>query len=222
MGLDRGHYERAFEAFVRGRRIPCLSVDDARKALLPGARGFSAPEGSADADSASVDAPVDALKSFDFVVYAESVNLLVDVKGRRAGAPSPATGRARLESWATMEDVRSLRVWERLFGPGFRAALVFVYLCHDQPPDGLFQEVVAHQDRWYALRGILLDDYRAAMKVRSRRWGTVDLPARDFERLSQPLSSAWLSRICPAAPQDVATSSSTPTACLAGPCSRGR
>jgi hypothetical protein len=193
MGLDRGHYERAFEAFVRGRRIPCLSVDDARKALLPGARGFSASEGAADTDSASVE----ALKSFDFVVYAESVNLLVDVKGRRAGAPSPATGRARLESWATMEDVRSLRVWERLFGPGFRAALVFVYLCHDQPPDGLFQEVVVHQDRWYALRGILLDDYRAAMKVRSRRWGTVDLPARDFERLSQPLSSAWFSRITP-------------------------
>lgn len=193
VGLDRGHYERAFETFVRSRRIPCISVDDVRKALLPGARGFTTADGGTDSQSVAGD----ALKSFDFVVYAESVNLLVDVKGRRAGSPSRLTGRARLESWATIEDVRSLRVWERLFGSGFRAALVFVYLCQDQPPDGLYQEVVVCQDRWYALRGILLDDYQAAMKVRSPRWGTVDLPANVFERLSHPLSAAWFSRIVP-------------------------
>jgi hypothetical protein len=41
---------------------------------------------------------------------------------------------------------------------------------------------------WYALRAITLDAYAGAMRVRSPRWGTVDLPRADFERLSQPFA----------------------------------
>jgi len=52
------HYEAAFEGFLRDRGIPCVAVDEAKKALFANAR----------------------LKSFDFVVYSKNgPNLLVDV-----------------------------------------------------------------------------------------------------------------------------------------------
>ncbi|MCB9844991.1 MAG: HYExAFE family protein [Phycisphaeraceae bacterium] len=163
------HYEQAFEAFLRDRRIPYVSVDDARKSLLPG--GVGEPG---------------SLKSFDYVLYGEVENLLVEVKGRRVGG---AVGsRRRLENWVTAEDLRSLTAWEGLFGPGFAAALVFVYWCEGQPPDGLFQEVIDWRDRWYAVRVMRLADYVPHAKVRSRKWGTVDLPREAFERLSHPLT----------------------------------
>src|SRR5690606_25656822 len=85
------HYERAFEAYLRSRRIPYVAVDEARKTLLPGPGPGTASR--------------PAIKSFDFVVYGRNTNLLVDIKGRRvayarrrAGSPL-AVG--RLDSWVT-------------------------------------------------------------------------------------------------------------------------
>lgn len=167
------HYERAFQAFLLARRIPFVAVSEARKALAPAAAPPGAPEG---------------LKSFDFVLYGRPLNLLADVKGRKVPPTRRPGGRARLESWVTAEDVRSLDQWERLFGPGFAGAFVFAYWCPDQPPDGLFQEVFAFEGAWYALRAVLLADYRSRMRPRSARWGTVDLPAAEFTTLSHPLS----------------------------------
>jgi hypothetical protein len=231
VSLRRHHYERAFEQSLRDRRIPYVSVDDARKALLPegaglkatfaagddagGMGGIGGRESEARGGGASVSL---ALKSFDFVVYSEGVNLLVDVKGRKVagrqltgpGGPGVRGGRggrggsARLECWATEDDCRCLRVWSQLFGRGFRSAFVFVYWCDAQPPDGLFQEVVEYQARWYAIRAILLDDYVAVMRRRSARWGTVDLSQRDFERLSHPLTDRFMVTI-PAAEALAAT-----------------
>jgi radical SAM superfamily enzyme YgiQ (UPF0313 family) len=162
MAQRRHHYEQAFEGYLRAHRIPYVAVDEAKKALLP--RGSAAG----------------SLKSFDFVIYGEGANLLVEVKGRKAG-------RRRLESWVTLEDLASLRRWEELFGPEFQAAFVFVYWHEDQPADALFQEVFDSRGRWYALRCVRVGDYAAGMKVRSPRWRTVELPRGWFERVSAPL-----------------------------------
>jgi hypothetical protein len=258
----RHHYERAFEAYLRLRRVPYVAVDEARRALLPevaapgprrrkrngatpaAAEGLSAEVAEALNRAPEPLAPMvgegrSALKSFDFVLYDSARNLLVDVKGRKVtrrmggrssirealanrrgpgglagsaeepgGPEDPADERAlsaleadpgwslnrrgRLESWVTQDDVDSLRRWEELFGEGFASAFVFVYWCDEQPPDGLFQEVFDFQGRWYALRAITLADYAGAMKTRSARWRTVDLPAEAFERLSQPFASPWI------------------------------
>ncbi|MGD9693055.1 MAG: HYExAFE family protein [Phycisphaerales bacterium] len=174
---DRGrHYERAFEDYLRRRRVPYVCVDDARQALLPEGASLGAPEDGALRRR--------ALKSFDFVVYGEGGNLLIDVKGRRV-APR-ARGVGRLESWVTLDDVESLGCWERLFGAGYVGVFVFVYWCDGQPPDGLFQEVFTYRERWYAVRSVTLGAYASEMRTRSARWRTVHLPTREFERLSQP------------------------------------
>jgi len=177
----RHHYERAFESYLRERRIPYVAVNEARKSLLP-------PEARLRLSGA--DRGETALKSFDFVVYGENSNLLIEIKGRKVPTrKTPGTTGARLDCWVTLDDVASLRAWERLFGPGYAGTFVFVYQCSDQPPDGLFQEVIEREGRWYALRAIALGDYESAMKTRSPRWRTVDLPSEAFARLSRPFSA---------------------------------
>lgn len=179
------HYERAFEAYLRARRTPYVSVDEARQTLLPVGRDTCA--------KTHASANRHSLKSFDFVVSAEGSNLLVDVKGRKASFSRRPGSNGRLESWVTQEDVDSLRIWQELFGKGFRAAFVFLYWCERQPPDALFPETLEWSGRWYALRTVLLEDYVAAMKPRSTRWRTVHLPQGACERLSSSLSgpTSW-------------------------------
>ncbi len=180
MAQRRHHYEHAFEEYLRVRRIPYVAVDEARKALLP--RGPVATVRSpADIGAAA------SLKSFDFVIYGQGTNLLVEVKGRQVRGG----GRGRLESWVTLDDVSSLQRWEGLFGPEFQAAFLFVYWCESQPPDALFQEVFEHRGRWYALRAVRVRDYARVMKVRSPKWRTVNVPTAAFEKISSPFASQW-------------------------------
>ena len=185
MSVRRHHYERAFEAYLRDRRIPYVSVADARKSLLPETACLrqDAPDGKSHK----------SLKSFDFMIYGKHENLLIEVKGRKVPMARGGTGKRqnstrRLECWVTRQDLDSLQTWEKLFGDGFEAAFCFCYWCEDQPPDGLFQELIVHQERWYALRSIRLRDYVSAIRVRSASWETFDMPAREFEALSHPLA----------------------------------
>jgi hypothetical protein len=183
MAQRRHHYERALEAYLRERRVPYVAVNEAKKALLPRGADLTMER----------DGERRSLKGFDFVVYGNGSNLLLEAKGRRLprlrlkdGSPA----KARLESWVTRDDVESLRAWSTLFGEGFEPVFVFVYWCDDVPPDGLFSEVFEHGGRWYTLRCVTLGDYAACMKTRSPKWGTVNLPAADYERLWRRLLAA--------------------------------
>lgn len=177
MAQRRHHYEAAFEAFLRAARIPYVAVDEARRALVPRGADLRLSTG-------------ERLKSFDFVLYGGSGNLLTEVKGRRLGSAGVGAGRRgpRMECWVTREDVESLTAWEGLFGEAFEAAFVFVYWCDELPPDALFEEMIEHRGRWYALRAVRVRDFRESMKPRSERWGTLDLRRADFDRLSRPLA----------------------------------
>lgn len=159
------HYEAAFEAFLRERKIPYVAVDEAKKALFASAK----------------------LKSFDFVVYSQNgPNLLVDVKGRQAKQSSTRRG---YENWTTERDVEDLVQWQEVFGEGFKAVLTFVYWIEAPmiPEPGTFE----FRERWYQLMGIDLLEYRDHMRRRSAKWATVCLSAEDFRQLARPLES-WL------------------------------
>lgn len=180
MAQRRHHYEHAFERFLRDQRVPYISVDEAKKSLLPERTRITTRRG---------DAEPKKLKNFDFVIYGDGGNLLVEVKGRRLpkirlldGTPA----KPRMESWVTRDDIDALRRWSELFGLEFEPMFVFMYWCDDVPPDGLFVETVVSRGRWYTMRCIDLESYTSAMKVRSPKWGTVNLSSSDFERLSRP------------------------------------
>ena len=190
MGQRHHHYERAFEAMARKLRVPCVSVNEAKRALVPGKDSYRFAGANGKTVSRS-------LKNFDFVLYGPGSNLLVDVKGRRLAPAAKAarvgrssSGRSpRLESWVSAEDVRSMLAWQSLFGPDFEAAFVFYY-SSDQPPAGdLFDEIFGFEGMWYAPRIVAVDDYAREMKTRSKRWATVDLPREAFEAHAGPLLS---------------------------------
>lgn len=201
MAQRRHHYEHAFEAYLRARRIPYVAVDEARKALLPESHqlrlAVPASVRGAIPGEAGQHVPVrqSALKSFDFVIYGQGSNVLVEIKGRRVARRAGRAGGAavgRLETWVTQDDVESLQAWQQLFGPAFFAAFVFIYWCDEQPPDGLFQEIFEHRERWYAMRAVRLDQYLRGMRTRSPRWRTVHIPPDMFERISQPFAPGSL------------------------------
>jgi len=159
------HYEAAFEAFLRDKGIPCVAVDEAKRALFANAK----------------------LKSFDFVVYSKNgPNLLVDVKGRQLCSKG---SRRSFETWTTEQDVVDLMQWQQGFGEGYKAVLTFIYWIapplHEEP--GMF----LHRGRWYQMMGVELAEYRDHMRRRSAKWETVALPAEDFRSLARPIES-WL------------------------------
>jgi hypothetical protein len=174
MGLRRHHYERAFEHYLGQARIPYIAFEEARDALLASPARLHTAR--------APDAP--PLKSFDFLLYTPSGNLLVDVKGRRIGRPT-----ARLESWATEDDVLSLTAWADLFGDGFSSALAFVYWCDAPLTGSMFENTFEHDGRWYALRAAPLEAYAARMRQRSPKWRTVDLAPADFDAVSMSLTA---------------------------------
>ena len=65
---------------------------------------------------------------------------------------------------------------------------MFVFWCDEQPADALFEEIIEHRDRWYAVRAVRVAEYARAMRPRSARWGTVHLDPKTFERISGPLA----------------------------------
>lgn len=162
--MDRTcHYEAAFEALLRQRRVPYVPVDEAKKALFGQAK----------------------LKSFDFMVYSQKgPNLLVDIKGRQA-----CQGNGGFQTWASQQDVDDLMQWQQVFGPGYLAVLMFVYWI--DPPLVPDPSVFEHNGRSYLLLGVDLESYRAHMRRRSTRWQTVCLPAQDFRELARPLDQ-WV------------------------------
>jgi hypothetical protein len=163
------HYAAAFEAFLREKGIPCVAVDEAKKALFANAK----------------------LKSVDFVVDSQTgPNLLVDVKGRQLRNGGGAGGTRRsFETWATEQDVVDLMQWEQVFGDGYKAVLTFIYWI--DPPLAAEPGMFLHRGRWYQMMGVDLGEYRNHMRRRSPKWETVALPAEDFRSLARPIES-WL------------------------------
>ncbi len=161
--LRWNHYERAFEAYLRDRRIPFLAVEEHRRTRLE--------DGT-------------TLKSLDFVVsQATGPSWLIDVKGRKF--PSGANG-GYWKHWSTRDDLVGIRRWETIFGGRFAGLFVFAYhVCgpfSPLPVDQLFQYGGNH----YAFVGIRLADYLPEIRVLSTRWQTFSMPVKRFRALARP------------------------------------
>ena len=170
MANRSNHYEAAFEAQIRARRVPCVAIDEAKRALAVDG-GFKSP---------------------DFLLYpGDGPNLVVEVKGKRG---KNATGRRRWENWVTTDDLDGLARWQRLFGPSFRSVLVFAYA--ERPPafglppgEGGF----AFRGRIYRFWTVELDDYLEHLRSRGPSWKAVAMARHAFRRRVRPLDD-WLDR----------------------------
>ena len=167
--MDRSnHYEAAFEAYLRSKRVAFVPVDEAKRAELGGQN----------------------TKSLDFIVVGpDSAKLVVDVKGRRFPGGKPDSPRFVWQNWSTQDDVAGLTRWAAQFGPEFRGVLAFVYRI--EPPFAVPADTpdrFAHRDHNYLMRAVDVATYQLHMKPRSPRWGTVHLPTADFRRVVRPFS----------------------------------
>lgn len=161
-------YEAAFEDYVRSRGIPCVPVEESKKATFRDAK----------------------LKSFDFIVYSsQATNWLVDIKGRRWAARS-ATSKPTWENWVTEADLNGLRSWENVFGDDFRGLLVFAYRIEsaNSPPPEITHIFREHR---YVFAGVPIVAYAERARTRSPKWGTVNLSVRDFAECVRPVAH-WL------------------------------
>src|SRR5262245_15695299 len=99
------HYEAAFEAYLQWHRYCYVAVDESRRAFLGESR----------------------VKNLDFIVHANGVKLLIDVKGRRYPAGTAEKPRRVWECWSTQDDIDGLQRWQSVFGGEFIGVLVFAY-----------------------------------------------------------------------------------------------
>ena len=162
------HYEAAFEGYIRSIRVPCVAVDEAKRALVG----------------------EDGVKSPDFLLYPRGgLNLVVEVKGKKG---KDGSGRRPWENWVTLDDLDGLVRWQAMFGPGFRSILAFAY-AEPPPPfplppgDGSY----AFRGRLYRFWAVGLDDYIANLRSRGPAWKAVAMARREFRRRVRPLQE-WL------------------------------
>ena len=168
MAIRSNHYEAAFEAYIRALRVPCVAIDEAKRAIF-GEEGVKNP---------------------DFLLYPRySSNLVVEVKGKRG---KNARGRRDWENWVTTDDLEGLVRWQATFGPGFRSILAFAYAEVPQvfalPRENGSFEFRGLEYRFWAVG---LDDYVAHLRSRGPAWKAVAMARKAFRRRVRPLHE-WL------------------------------
>jgi hypothetical protein len=162
------HYEAAFEAYLRVRRLPYIAVDEARRSLVD--------EGS--------------IKSLDFIVSPPGqASWLVDVKGRRF--PSGEEQHQYWKNWSTRDDLRSLAAWQAQFGAGFVPLLVFAYQLVANRSPLPRDEIFEFRGQHYGFLAVRLVDYAPHARPLSDSWDTVAMPTGLFRRAARPLEH-WL------------------------------
>lgn len=165
-------YEQAFENWLIDNGVRYVAVDQHKRRFF--ARG--------------------KIKSFDFLLYPGGTGpIIAEVKGRKFRGTN-LSGLRGMENWVTMDDVRGLISWERIFKSdpaprkcGNEAAFIFAYRFENVDVDADGREVYDFEDHQYVFCAVRLDDYRQFMTVRSPKWQTVTMPAAKFREFAIPL-----------------------------------
>lgn len=165
--MDRNNpYEAAFEGYLKANGFCYVGVDEGRRAMLG-------------------DRPV---KNLDFIVLgACGSRLLIDVKGRQFPGGPPTKPKYTWENWATNDDITGLRTWLEVFGQGYTALFLFMYRL--QPNVEVAADTIdlwTFREQQYLLRAVTIEDYVAHMKIRSPKWGTVNLPGNTYRTIARP------------------------------------
>ncbi len=163
--LSPNHYEQAFEHWLNDHHVQYVRADEHKR----------------------IGSVRRSVKNFDFLLHAgPERRIIAEVKGRIFKGTSVAamTG---LECWVTLDDVRSLQMWQRVLG--HEAVFVFAYriLNIDVDLDG-HESLLVGQDR-YLFWAVCVDGYACHMKRRSPKWRTVTLPAEKFREVAIDLAA---------------------------------
>src|SRR5688572_4852351 len=166
MAKRDNHYESAFEAYLRDRRVAYVAVDEQRRSRINGG----------------------SLKNVDFLVSpADGATLLVDVKGRRF--PSGQRHKQYWRNWSTWDDLRSLARWQDQLGAGALALFGFAYHVVAERSPLPAEQLYEHRGRRYALLAVRAADYIRFARPLSAKWQTVSMPAALFRQAAVPFDN---------------------------------
>jgi hypothetical protein len=157
------HYEAAFEAYLRQRRVAYVGVDEQRRSHLG--------DGT--------------LKNVDFLVSpADGATLLVDVKGRRF--PSGQRHKQYWRNWTTWDDLRSLARWQDRLGDGSLALFGFVFHVVGERSPVPAGDLFVFRQQQYAILAVRVADYIRFARPLSAKWQTASIPAAVFRQAAIP------------------------------------
>jgi hypothetical protein len=169
MANRHNHYESAFEAYLRQKQIPYMAIDETKRPKVTNG----------------------SLKNLDFIVSPTGTSgLLTDVKGRLF--PTGSHKKQYWKNWITIDDLDSMIHWQKLYGSGFIALVVFAYNVVGDlapvPEDGLFE----WKSERYAFLAVRLNDYLLHAKPLSIKWKTISLPTKTFRQLAVPVENFFI------------------------------
>jgi hypothetical protein len=134
----------SFEHYLRDRGVSYLAIDEAKR-------------------------PVAIDKNFDFLIFADSRVLVIDVKGKQI--PYQGKGGFLWETWIHSKDLTGLRQWENMLKPLLRcpveSLLTYVYLINDKVYLKDFQTIYKYQGKTYGIKAITITEFEKNKKIRS-------------------------------------------------------
>jgi len=174
----KNHYEQAFGSWLADNAVNYVYVDQHKR------QSFSS----------------ERVKTFDYLIYpAKPVSpgqisvpiVIAELKGKIFRSTTLAGFRS-MECWVSMEDVKGMLKWRQVIAASTAAGIataVFVFAykleCIDVENDGC--EIYDFGGERYVFYCVDLSDYTDNMKIRSRRWHTVNMSAENFRQKAFPV-----------------------------------
>jgi len=174
----KNHYEQAFNSWLVDNAVNYVYVDQHRR------QSFSS----------------NRVKTFDYLIYPARSALsgqlsgpivIAELKGKIFRS-STLAGFRSMECWVSLEDIRGMLKWRQVIAASTcsgvaSAVFVFAYKleCIDIENDGC--EIYDFDGSRYVFFCVDLSDYADNMKLRSRRWQTVNLSAENFRQKAFPI-----------------------------------
>jgi hypothetical protein len=174
----KNHYERAFGSWLADNAVNYVYVDQHKRQTFSSER----------------------VKTFDYLIYppkpvsSHQISgpiVIAELKGKIHRSASLAGFRS-MECWVSLEDIRGMLKWRQVISASTAsgvASAVFVFAykleCIDVENDGC--EIYDFDGERYVFYCVDLSDYTDNMKLRSRRWQTVNLSAENFRQKAFPV-----------------------------------
>jgi hypothetical protein len=178
MGALKNHYELAFDSWLADNAVNYVFVDQHKR------KTFSS----------------DKVKTFDYLIYPAKSDVpgqtvgpivIAELKGKIFKSASLA-GLGCMECWVSLEDVRGMLKWRQVIAASTAsgiasAVFVFAYKLENIDVENDGYEIYDFDGDRYVFFCVDLFDYTDNMKLRSRRWQTVNLPAETFRQKAFPI-----------------------------------
>ena len=135
------------------------------------------------------------IKSFDLIIQPEKgKKILAEVKGRKFSGTDIT--KSSLQCWVTLEDVKGLAGWQKIFGDDFLPYLIFVYDIEKLDVETDIFEIYPYRNKNFVFIMISLDDFAADMAIRSPKWKTMTLSSIIFRKKSKGIGTLLKQKFC--------------------------